>query len=119
MRRVAKFLIVLLLLGGLPLRGYAAVAAERCEAHHGGTPGAHTAEHDHGPAHEHEANDDGHHSMTSVCSLCATCSVGGSLAPDSAHTVAVLPPVADRIPFVGKQASGHVPGRLDRPPLAL
>lgn len=119
MRRVARFLIVLLLLAGLPLRGYAAVAAALCEAHHGGAPVAHAAEHDHGSAHEHETNDGDRHPIASVCSICASCSVGATLAPDSVRPVATSAAGADRIPFFSKQASGHVPRGLDRPPLVL
>ncbi|MBI2754121.1 MAG: hypothetical protein HYX46_11545 [Betaproteobacteria bacterium] len=112
-------MIVLLMFVALPLRGYAAVAAKYCESHHGGAPSAHAAGDDRGSAHEHDANGGDRHPMASVCGLCATCSVGASLAPDWARPVAVFHAGADRIPFVGVRTSGHVPEHPVRPPLAL
>lgn len=121
MRGVAKILIVLLMLAAIPLRGYAAVAAGLCDAHHGGFATAHASAH----AHASDHDDDSHPGNTepagfdSVCSLCATCSVGASLAPDAAHVVTFAPAGASAIPFYGFAASGRVPETLDRPPLAL
>jgi len=117
MRGVAKILIVLLVLVALPLRGYAAIAAGLCDAHHGGIVTAHAHADGHG-----EASQTGETETTgfaSVCSLCATCSVGASLAPDAARAVAFAPAGASAIPFQGSSASGRVPETLDRPPLAL
>ena len=119
MRGISRFLIVLLMLVALPLRGYAAVAAELCEAHHGGAPAAHALDHDHASGHEHGAHEGDRHSLAFVCSTCSTCAAGASLAPDSIRPIELVFAVADRIPFFGRQASGHVPDRLDRPPLAL
>lgn len=122
MRGLARILIVLLLLVALPLRGYAAIAAGLCDAHHGGTGTAHAAAHDHADGHGHEA-DTGNKSesseFASVCSLCASCSVGASLAPDAIHAVALEPAGASAIPFYGFIASGLAPDTLDRPPLSL
>jgi hypothetical protein len=117
MRNVSRALILLLMLVALPLRGNAAVAAELCAAHHGGAQVASAVEHD--SAREHAGHDGDHPSTASVCSHCATCSVGASLAPDSARPVAVFHAATDRIPFFGARTSGHVPDHLDRPPLAL
>ena len=119
MRGALKTLILLLVVAALPLRGNAGVAAELCAAHHGGAQAAHAAEHDHDSAHEQGGHDGDHPSSASVCSHCAACSVGASLAPDSARPVAVFHAGADRIPFFGARTSGHVPEHLDRPPLAL
>jgi hypothetical protein len=119
MRNVSRALILLLMLVALPLRGYAAVAAELCAMHDGGAQAAQAAEHDHDSAHEQGGQNGDHPSTASVCSHCAACSVGASLAPDSARPVAVFHASAGRIPFFGACTSGHVPQRLDRPPLAL
>lgn len=122
MRGIAKILIVLLLFGALPLRGYAAIAAGLCDAHHGGLAAAPAAGHD------HAGDDSGAEAapgtsepadFASVCSLCATCSVGASLAPDAVHAVAFEPAGASAIPFYGFIASGLAPDTLDRPPLSL
>ena len=121
MRGVAKILIVLLMLAAVPLRGYAAIAAGLCDAHHGGPAATHAAAH----AHAGDHGDDSQTGNTkpagfaSVCSLCATCSVGASLAPDESRQVAFAPAGASAIPFHGSSASGRVPDILDRPPLAL
>lgn len=121
MRDVAKILIVLLLLAALPLRGYAAIAAGLCDAHHGGSGTSHAAAHDHENDHGHEASTGKAESpeFASVCSLCATCSVGASLAPDAVHAVAFASAGASAIPFYGFAASGRVTDTLDRPPLPL
>lgn len=122
MRGVIRTLTVLLLLAALPLRGYAAIAAGLCDAHHGGPATAHAAVHDHADGHGHEADtssDSESSDFASVCSLCATCSVGASLAPDAVHTVAFEPAGASAIPFYGFIASGLAPDTLDRPPLPL
>ena len=121
MRGLLRILIVLLLLGALPLRGYAAIAAGLCDAHHGGLATAHAATHDHAGGHDHAAETGNAESsdFAPVCSLCATCSVGASLAPEDVHAVAFAPPGASAIPFYGFAASGRVPDTLDRPPLPL
>jgi ABC-type Zn2+ transport system substrate-binding protein/surface adhesin len=122
-RGVLRIVIVLLIATALPLRGFAAVAAELCADHHGGAQATHAAGHDHESGHEHESshdssgNDGEHHSTASICSYCASCSVGTSLAPDSAHPVAALVAGADRIPFFDARKPGYVPDQLDRPPL--
>lgn len=122
MRSVLKSLLVLLIVAAIPLRGYAAVAAGMCDAHHGGTATPQSAVHDHTDGHSHEA-DAGNKSESSdfatVCSLCATCSVGASLAPDAVRALAFEPARASAIPFYGFIASGLAPDTLDRPPLSL
>jgi hypothetical protein len=116
-RGAFRILILLLIVVALPLRGYAAVAAELCAAHHGGAQAVHAAEHDHDSAHETVGHDGDHPSSVSICSHCASCSVGTSLAPDSAHPVAAVVAGADRIPFFDARKPGHVPDHPDRPPL--
>jgi hypothetical protein len=116
-RGFLKILIVLLIVAALPLRGYAAVAAELCAGHHGGAQAAHAAEHDHDSSHETVGHDGDHPSSLSICSHCASCSVGASLAPDSARPVALLIAGAVRIPFLGARKPGYVPDHPDRPPL--
>ena len=118
MRNVFRALILLLMFVALPLRGYAAVAAELCAAHPGGAQAAHAAEYDRNSAHAQGRQDGDHASTASLCSHCAACSVGASLAPDSARPIAIFHAGADRIAFFGARTSGHVPEHLDRPPLA-
>jgi hypothetical protein len=105
-------LLILLLVAALPLRGYAALAGDICEGHHGG--GA-AAAHDHGSGHEHGAPD-GSSSISSSCSHCASCSVGASVAPEAKQ---ITLPIAgsDRIPFFDRRKPGHVPAHPERPPL--
>ncbi|TAN54404.1 MAG: hypothetical protein EPN19_06335 [Betaproteobacteria bacterium] len=122
MRGLARILIVLLLLAALPLRGYAAIAAGLCDAHHSGVAAVKAAVHDHAAGdYGHDGDSGGTDSpeFASVCSLCATCSVGASLAPHAVHAIALAPAGASAIPFYGYAASGRVPGTLDRPPLPL
>ena len=122
MRDVAKILLVLLLLAALPLRGYAAIAAGLCDAHHGGMAASNVTAHDHANGDGHDAHAGGKTEsadFASVCSLCATCSVGASLAPDAVHAFALAPAGASAIPFDGHAAPGRVPDTLDRPPLSL
>lgn len=122
MSMIARILILFLAFAALPLRGYAALAMDLCEMHHGGVPAAHHAAHDHGAADGHGAHDSGDHdggSGPSICSMCAGCCVGVSLASNPAQPVAIVAPAPHRIPFVGTHASGHIADRLDRPPLAL
>ena len=118
MRSVCRILIVLLVVAVLPLRGYAAVAAELCAGQHGGTQAAHAADHDHGHESDHGAPEQGGDVPTnSICSHCASCTVGASLAPDVTHPVAVLIAGTDRIPFFDARRAGYVPDHLERPPL--
>lgn len=121
MRSVAKILIVLLMLVALPLRGYAAIAAELCHEHHGGVPATHSPAHDHAADHGDDSQPGSldHSGFTSVCGHCASCCVGASLAPDAASQIAFASAGASAIPFHGSSASGRVPETLDRPPLAL
>ena len=116
MQGVARILIVLLIVAVLPLRGYAAAAADLCAEHHGGVQSGHLDDHDHestnGPA-----GHGGEHSSNSICSHCASCSVGASFASGSARQVNPSIPGTDRIPFVDARKPVHVPDHLDRPPL--
>jgi hypothetical protein len=115
-RSVARILIVLLIAAALPLRGYAAVAADLCAGHHGGVQSQHVHDHDEESTPEH-AGHGGDHASTSLCSHCASCSVGASLASDSAQRVNALIGGADRIPFFDARKPGYVPDHPDRPPL--
>lgn len=118
MRGALRILVALLIVAALPLRGYAAVAAELCSGHHGGDQAAHAAEHDHESTHQVDGHDGDHPASPSSCSHCASCSVGTSLAPDAARRVAAVISSAERIPFFGARKPGYVPDHLDRPPLA-
>jgi len=117
MRNAFRILTVLLIVTALPLRGYAAVAAELCAGHHGGAQPAHAAEHEHESTHETVGHDGDHPSGVSICNHCASCSVGTSLASDPALPVAALIAGAVRIPFFDVRKPGYVPDPLDRPPL--
>ena len=122
MSRIARVLLLFLAFAALPLRGYAALAMDLCEMQHGGAaPTQHVAQ-GHDPDQEagaHGAGDLDGVPTASICSMCAGCCVGVSLAPNAVQPVAILALAPERIPFVGTQGSGHVPGALDRPPLAL
>ena len=113
MRVIVRILIVLLVAAALPLRGYAAVAADLCAEHHGGAQSVQL--HDHGSP-DAPAGHGGEHSSTSSCSHCASCSVGASVAPEAKHLTL---PVAGsgRIPFLDYRKPAHVPDHPDRPPL--
>ena len=115
MRDVRKLLVLLLLVVALPLRGYAALAADLCADHHGGAAAAHAGHQDSSSGHEHEAPE-GPSSASSICSHCASCSVGASVAPEAKQ---ISLPVAgsDRIPFFDRRKSGYVPDHPERPPL--
>lgn len=124
MRITARFLILLLLLAALPLRGYAALAVAQCEMRHGGATMATQAMHEHGADADRATSgavdpDDPSRAASSTCSMCAGCCVGSPVAPHFAYALAVTAPSLDRIPFFVSHSPGHVPGRLDRPPLAL
>ena len=116
---LCRLLILLLLVAALPMRGYAAVAADLCSAHHGGAVSATVEGHDH----DHGTDDytalpDRERSTTaSICSVCASCSVGTSLAPMPARMIAVAAAGSDRIPFLDVRKTGYVPDPLDHPPL--
>ena len=116
MQGVARILIALLIVAALPLRGYAAVAADLCAQHHGGAQSEHAQDHDHGST-DAQSGHGGEHSPTSTCSHCASCSVGVSFLSDSAPILNALIGGADRIPFFDARKPVHVPDHLDRPPL--
>ena len=115
-RSFLKILIVLLIAAALPLRGYATVAAELCAGHHGGVQAAHVADHDHDHDSSHDAPGHGG-DHASICSHCASCSVGATLASDTPRSVSAVISGADRIPFFDARKPGYVPDHLDRPPL--
>lgn len=117
MREMLRILIVLLIVATLPLRGYAAAAAELCAGQHGGAQSEHAADHDHSHDSTHDTGDADHSSTPSICSHCASCSVGASLAPDSARRVTALAIGAGRIPFFDARKPGYVPDHPERPPL--
>ena len=116
MQGVARILIVLLIVAVLPLRGYAAVAADLCAEHHAGAQAGHLHDHEHEST-DGQAGHGGEHSSTSICSHCASCSVGASFAAESAQQVSALIGGARRIPFFDARKPVHVPFHLDRPPL--
>ncbi|HEX5611650.1 MAG TPA: hypothetical protein VFX67_03290 [Burkholderiales bacterium] len=107
--------MLLLLVAALPLRGYAALAADVCTGHHGGVVSAHAAQHDHDADHPHEAPET-NTSTSSGCSHCASCSVGATVAPE-AKQISLPVAGADRIPFFDRRKPGHVPDHPERPPL--
>ena len=116
MKGVARILVVLLIVAVLPLRGYAAAAADLCAEHHGGAQAEHVHDHDHESTIA-QSGHGGEHSSTSICSHCASCSVGASFAAESAPQLSALIGGADRIPFFDARKPVHVPDHLDRPPL--
>lgn len=121
MSRRARFFLVLALLALLPLRGYAALAASLCDAHHGGAPAAHATAHDHATDQDSAPHEYDSHGglLASVCGLCSASCVSAPVASEVARWFPGAAAGASRIPFVDSPASGVVPGHLDRPPLAL
>ena len=123
MKHAARIVLLAMLLAALPLRGYAGVLMALCEGHHGGadTTQGHAHEHEHGNSHHDDTADSGGvptHSA-SMCSVCASCCAGASVAPDAPRTAVAQASGSDRITFFDRSSSGFVPEHLDRPPLAL
>ena len=124
MKRSCRIVLLVLLLAALPLRGYAGVLMALCEGHHGGTVVSQGQVHEHGDGHHHDAgnSDDSGGVPThaaSMCSVCASCCAGASLAPDAPRVAVFQSSGPDRIAFFDRRPSGFVPDHLDRPPLAL
>lgn len=120
MKNAARIALFVMLLAALPLRGYAGVLMALCEAHHGGAAAAQEHVHEHGNSHHDDSgNGGGNQSHTaSVCSICASCCAGASLATDALHVVLPQALGTDRIAFFDRRTSGFVPEHFDRPPLA-
>lgn len=120
MIRVSRIMLLVLLLAALPLRGYAGGLMALCEAHHGGVAAAQGHAHEHGESlHEDSGDHGGVPAHTaSVCSICASCCAGASVAPDSPLVAFAQAAASDRIVFFVRCLSGIVPEHLDRPPLA-
>ena len=121
MKHAVRIVLLVMLLATLPMRGYAGVLSALCESNHGGAAVAEDHAYEHGDSRHHNADDGAANPshVASVCSICASCCAGAVLAPAACIGVAFQSPVSDRIPFFGAQASGFVPGHLDRPPLSL
>jgi hypothetical protein len=117
----ARIALLTILLASLPLRGYAGVLTALCEAHHGGTANAQEHVHELGDSHHDDSVDgDGPSAHTaSVCSVCASCCAGASLAPDMQCPAVFEAQGSYRIDYFDCRTSGFVPENLDRPPLAL
>jgi hypothetical protein len=121
MKRVARFLLLVLLLAAMPLRGYGGELMALCEAHHGGAGTAQDHVHEHDDSQLHDSGDGGSAPAhtASVCSICASCCAGASLAPDAPRLAVFQAPGSYRIAYFDCRVSGFVPEHLDRPPLAL
>lgn len=123
MNRFAKALVLFLVFAALPLRGYATVVMALCESHHGG--GAAEMQPSHQDPSDHQDgvhsgdHGQGNDSAASICSLCAACSLGFSLAPDPARQIGLAPSGVIRVPFVDRRVPGYTPDNPDRPPLSL
>ena len=119
MKCLSRWLLLVLLLAALPLRGYAGELMAPCGAHHGGSAAAQEHVREHGDSYHHNSGDGGTPAHTaSMCSICASCCAGASLAPDANALVAFPAPGIDRISFFDRRASGFIPEHFDRPPLA-
>jgi hypothetical protein len=134
MRRLSRFLLILILTVSLPVRGYAASIMMVCGAS-GQAAMAHSvdggafhhqtghAEHSHDSAHQHahgdhaaESGNDDHDSAT--CSACGVCCAGVLFA--SAPNVSANGAVSSGpIAFFDRRFVGFIPAGLDRPPLSL
>ncbi len=120
MKSLSRWLLLVLLLAALPLRGYAGELMALCEAHHGGAAVAQEHAHENGGSHHDDSGDrDGLPAhAASVCSICASCCAGASLAPDAPLVALPQAPGSHRITFFDRRPSGFVPEHFDRPPLA-
>ena len=118
MKRLSRLLMLVLLLAALPLRGYAGELMALCEAHHGGVAASQEHVHEHGGSYHDDSGDGSAEPAASVCSICASCCAGASLAPDANASVAFPVPGINRISYFDRRASGFVPEHFDRPPLA-
>lgn len=120
MKGAIRIALLVMLLAALPLRGYAEVLAALCGPHHGGAAAAQEHVHEHGDGLHQESGDDGGVPVhaASVCSICASCCAGASLAPDAPQGAVFQAQGSDRVAFLDRRAAGFVPAQLDRPPLA-
>lgn len=120
MKNAARIALLVMLLAALPLRGYAGVLMALCETHHGGAAAAQEHVREHGDSYPRDSDDGAGSPLqaASVCSICASCCAGASLAPDAPHVTAPQAPGSDRITVFDRRPSGFVPEHLDRPPLA-
>ncbi|MFM9884380.1 MAG: hypothetical protein ACKVQT_15245 [Burkholderiales bacterium] len=134
MRRLSRFLLILILTASLPVRGYAASimmvcgASGQAAAEHSFDAGASHhqaghAEHSHDGAHQHAHGDpaadtgiEDHDAAT--CSACGVCCAG--VLPASAPAVSPNGAVSSGpIAFFDRRFIGFIPAGLDRPPLSL
>ncbi len=131
-----KYLILLVALIALPLRGMAAVAMWHCaegqrdamtisagqptQAHgaHGEAAGHSPDHHDHDAPAQNGTEGEPASPAASACSACAACCMGGSIAPTGWSTFLFAPHGASSITFIEQHFTGFVPARLERPPLA-
>lgn len=120
MKRACRIVLLVMLFAALPLRGYAGALTAPCESHHGGVAAAQEHVHEHGGSHHDDSGDGGGAPVhaASVCSICASCCAGASLAPDAPLVTLPRSAGTDRIVFLERRSSGFVPEHLDRPPLA-
>ncbi|MBS0336233.1 MAG: hypothetical protein JSS40_05365 [Proteobacteria bacterium] len=132
-----KFLILLVALVALPLRGLAAVATWHCaqdqrdamtvsagpppDAHgtHGEAAAGHSDHHSHDTSVQDGSAGETASPAASACSACTACCMGGSIAPTGWSSLSFLPGGASRIAFFEQNFTGFVPAQLERPPLLL
>jgi hypothetical protein len=117
MSRLAKALLILLL-AAIPLRGMAGVIADFCQPQHQGAvqmadAGCDSCEHD-GTQDEEPGN-----GLDAKCSHCAACSVAVPVVSEFTRGTVHAAAGALLVPFRDRNLPGRLPGRLDRPPLAL
>lgn len=130
-----KFLILLVALAALPLRGMAAVAMWHCvQGQHDSAAVSADQHGGHDHAHADSAEPAGHHTpptddvsaasassgdgqVVSTCSACAACCMGATVAPTDGSFSTFAPIGASRIAFVEPHFTGVVPAQLERPPL--
>jgi hypothetical protein len=133
MRRLSRFLLILVLTVSLPVRGYAASIMMVCGAsgqavvehsaegasHHHGGHGGQLPDDAHQHAHSDHAADSGNQDHDSAtCSACGVCCAGVLFA--SSSTVSANGAVSSGpIAFFDRRLVGFIPAGLDRPPLVL
>jgi hypothetical protein len=140
MHRIARFVLICLMMAAVPFKGAVAASMVMCGPGHARAPSAVIAgsgideagtlhHHDHaahghaagtGAEHHHGAGPSDHGKLAKhgvmKCSICAACCVGGAFLPPG--NVSVPASVGTEAPFpaLAVRYSRTVPGGLERPP---
>ena len=134
MRRIARFLMICLLLMAIPVKGAVAASIVMCGPGQERTSAAVAMEpaaiadgdmihHEHDHASNHQANDAGDHDQGSLtghgavkCSICAACCVGGALLASTEVSVPASGGTEAHFPALDVHFPWTVLAGLERPP---